>query len=60
MKVQKKSEEKGLKVERFRLHVKIVIFNSLIAKYSRIAKGIKGKGRYKASEASYQLYFGVE
>lgn len=53
---KKREELERLEVDRFGLHMKLVIINSLIAKYSRIAKGTKGRGRYKASEVSYQNY----
>ena len=55
-KLPKKREElERLEVDRFRLCREMRILNSLIAKYDRIVKGTKGKGRYKYSETSFYL-----
>ena len=53
---EKREKLERLEAYRYRFHMNLLVLDSLIAKYSRIAKGTKGKGRYKYSENRYKTY----
>jgi hypothetical protein len=50
----KKAELQWLEAQSYRMYQLVSVFDSLMAKYSRIAEGRKTRGRYKSHETAFQ------